>query len=229
MIAAAAFNPTFDPWRTIWFSPRLTIRRLLAVERPTWMLVFVLSLGASVLYSLNTWLASPATDISLARHIGTSLALWVAWFWPGVPLLARYGRWRGGRGITPHVRVAVVWSMVPVIVGALFWIPLWLVTGGEGVHSVDRRQPLLASVLYVVTEIGTYWSIIASVAMLAEVQRFSWWKAFESLMVVALLLGLVWYLTIVPRRPPQGQFGPAALISIPEPAAKASKRLESLP
>ena len=138
MGAAASFNPPFDPWRTIWFSPRHTIRHLLAVERPTWIVVFVLSLGAAVLDGLNTWLASPAANIGLGRHLGASLGLWVAWLWLGAPLLARYGRWRGGRGVTRHVRVAVVWSMVPVIVGSLCWIPLWIVTGAGGSFGQSR-------------------------------------------------------------------------------------------
>jgi len=179
-----------NPWRTIWFSPRRTIRQVLAAEPPLdWRPLFGVAFVASLLSVINQWLLIPdATYTDLARQCGVMLALWIGWATIGVRLETGYGRRRGGRGVTAQVRLAAVVSNIPMIALSVCWIPLWISTGGQGGKFLDPAQPLISNALALATDVGGWWAIVTSVITLAEVHRFSLWKAFQTLLLVGLIL-----------------------------------------
>jgi hypothetical protein len=103
-MTTTALPTTVNPWRTIWFSPRLTIRQRLDTEPPSnWLPLFMVVVGISLLAPVNNWLAkSDATAADLTRLCALTAALGFSGLWPGANLVARNGRIRGGVGFTDH-------------------------------------------------------------------------------------------------------------------------------
>jgi Yip1 domain len=223
MADASEPAPAPNPWRTIWFSPRRTIRQLIAEPTSGWRSLFLLGLATSLLSTLNGWLALDTPAMDLVRSSTLIVVIEILAMWPGARLMRRYGRWRGGRGVTAQIKVAMAYSYIPMIAGALFWIPLWIATGGVGFQWQDGPQPILPSMLYFATELGGYWAGIVSLITLAEVHRFSVWRALETILVFSLVLIMVYlFLAAVWRRPNDRPVGHAALITIPCPFNCAS-------
>ena len=213
-MADQADTRELPPWRTIWFSPRRTIRRLLDTEpAPDWMPLAGLYLGVLCLSVVNTWLQFPSTTgADLIRLFALALAMWMTWLGPGMALLARYGRLRGGNGTTQQLRLAAVWCNVPVIVGGLCLIPLWISTGGAGFRLTrDELQPVIPTVLYLLTELSGYWTAILYIVAVAEVHQFSKWRAFESVTVIGILTFICYAVLVVIMKAVQTQIALLAL------------------
>ena len=184
-----ASDAPLRPWRTIWFSPRQTVRQLRATQpAPDWRPLYALAFVAFALSVVNNWLAAPnSTYADLVRHLAVMLVMWIGWITIGVDLITRYGRLRGGRGLKREIRLATVWTNIPMIALSPFWVPLWIVNGGQGVQAFDGSAPLIPTLLYMVTETGNYWALVIWIAAVAELHRFSLWKSFETTLVIAIL------------------------------------------
>ena len=185
--------PTFDtplrPWRTIWFSPRQTIRQLCDIQPPpAWTPLYALACVVFALSVVNNWLATPNSTYRDLTRLGlATFAMSIGWITIGVDLITRYGRHRGGRGLKRDIRLAAVWTNIPLIALSVFWIPLWIVGGGEGVRAFDGSSPLIPTLLALVVEAGGYWTLVIWIAAVAELHRFSLWKSFETTLVIGLL------------------------------------------
>ena len=110
-------------------------------------------------------------------------------------LLRIYGRRRGGVARSDQIRLALGWSYVPPAAGILLWIPLWIASGGPynaDSSATDFRQ-LLAHVLYMVIAVLAIWSVVLFVAGLAEVQRFSLWRAIEGTLLMTVVSLVVYF------------------------------------
>ena len=64
---SAAVTPPPHPWRTMWFSPRITVRGILDVaDRPSWMPVAVLAVASTAIAQIK---ADDAGVLSLSRSM----------------------------------------------------------------------------------------------------------------------------------------------------------------
>lgn len=108
-------------------------------------------------------------------------------------LLAFAGGWLGGDADPSDIRQAVAWAYVPFAVASAGWIPVLIASGSS---PVDFTVPLHWFVLPFLLAIaaGACWTLVAHALTLAEVQRFSIWRAVGSILIVAspmlLLLAL---------------------------------------
>jgi len=191
-IAVAA--PPQSPWRTIWFSPRRTIRRIVDAEvRPTWWPVVALSALGQAVAALAF---DPDGSLSLSNSfmpvtIGIAQAIFGVLVGPF--LLAFVGGWLGGDADPADIRQAVVWGNVPFAVAAVGWIPLALWFKGS-LSNPDAEIPLAVVPVMLALGIAAEWSVVTQIVALAEVQRFSVWRAIASvliLMIPMLLLGML--------------------------------------
>lgn len=180
-----------SPWRTIWFSPRRTIRAIIAAKvRPGWTPVVGLAIVASLLHTINSaQIPLPGWRFRLFM-LGVVGCMVVVAIGPGPAILAWHGKWRGGVGTRRDIRQALAWSYAPLAVSAECWIPLWIAAGTSYDYSTPLN-PVLRFVtlpLYVVADVvAPLWSLALGVAMLAEVQRYSIWRAVDGLVLLSFV------------------------------------------
>jgi hypothetical protein len=188
-----------NPWFSIWFEPRATIRQLVQTDDEHFVLVLAglggvsLSLILAILgiVELSNWeeifmfagVAGPIIGC-IGLYIHGWLACWT-------------GRWIGGSGSTEQIRCALAWSNVP----SLGLIPAWLAWlawfGGNGFTSdapdLDPSPiPVLpAMVLILLAIIGLAWELIIFLKGLAEVQGFSAWRALGNYVLASMAFGII--------------------------------------
>jgi hypothetical protein len=192
VIAESAPFPS--PWRTIWFSPRKTIRRIVDAQEPPswWPVVALAALGqASAALAFD-----PDGSLSISRSfmpVVIGVAQTIFGVLVGPFLLAFVGSWFGGEADPSEIRQAVAWGYVPMAVAGLCWIPLALWYQGR-ISAPETEIPLAVVPLKLAVLVGGLWSIVTQIITLAEVQRFSILKAIASIAVVMIpvvLLGML--------------------------------------
>lgn len=187
------------PWVTMWFMPRVTVRRLIdAEEKPSWIPVVTL---AGIHQSLQ-WLqthhgftsgSDAVTALVFALLFGGAALVYSVLIGPF--LLAFVGGWLGGTGDADDIRQAVAWSYVPTGAATALWIPV-LAAYGWRAFSADLapRSPAQWIVLPVLLAISAaaIWTLLLQIGGLAEAQRFSIVRAVLSILILSvplLLLG----------------------------------------
>lgn len=193
--------PAPNPWRTVWFSPRRTIREIVAAEeRPNWIPVVVLTALVAGARALQV---EPAEGtISGSRSMMPliiSMAQVVFGVLVGPFLLAFVGGWLGGEADPDELRHVVVWSQLPNIAAAAITLPVMLMMFGAralapATLTADGLSmwPALAVIVLALVEIGAVcWGFVLHTGMLAEVQRFSVWRALLSIIILLIPLLLM--------------------------------------
>lgn len=184
--------PVPNPWRTLWFSPRLTITRIVDAEvRPSWVPVITLAalhLGVGELKgdaNGRVVIASSVTPVAwalfdLAFHIvaGPFFVVYVA-------------RWFGRNAAVSAIREANVWSYLPFALSIFLWIPGLLLLGPLAA-SPDAPDHLVLVPIWLGVLAALIWTLVLGVLMLAEVVRASAWKAL-AITLIASIPGFVLY------------------------------------
>jgi hypothetical protein len=205
-----------SPYLGICIRPRATMRAI--VDREPSDRVVALVLTAPVICVLangfNDWHSIASTTAnkavsSMALHesLTVSLAALIVWVLLAVPLLYLSGaifRWigalLGGLATAIEVRAAFAWSEVPIIVLSLicfpisFWAPFPPPQKSNWVHiMLLYREPpirLFGTIPFfgIICGALTLWSLFVFVKCLAEVHRFSAWRALGAVMLVSYML-----------------------------------------
>ena len=186
------------PWRTIWFSPRRTMRELLASEvRPGWTLVVGLAALHAALATLGGLAMKGQLSFTMAA-IPTSFVCCKLVFGVliGPFFLAFSGGWFGGQADPEEIRQSLAWSYAPIAVTAVCWIPVLLVGGPVASVPVSPLsasmilRALLVLVAFVAYIAAFLWAFVLQVITLAEVQHFSVPRSLGSIVVwmIPLLL-----------------------------------------
>jgi hypothetical protein len=172
-------------WRTIWLSPRLTMRALINAEHPAnWMPVYLLATLGAWLDMINTYWALERLSLpAVLRSAGIACVAGFAMLWTLAWVQGEFGRFRGGTGTARQLRMAFGWAYAPMLVSALCWVPIWAVSRGPFIEEAAVHSPsqVLAWIFYLYTAVAPWWSLILLVAAVAEVHRFSLWRSIDSL------------------------------------------------
>lgn len=191
------------PWRTIWFSPRRTMRELLAAEvRPGWTLVVGLAALHGALATLGGLAAKGELSFNIAAMPTIIGVLQVVFgVLVGPFLLAFSGGWFGGEADPEEIRQSLAWSYAPFAVTAVCWIPVMLAGGGavatapiDAPSAAVALKALLFLAVTLVYVAALLWTFVLQVITLAEVQHFSVARSLGSIvvwMVPLLLLSLL--------------------------------------
>ena len=183
------------PWRTIWFSPRRTIRQLLAMEDPpSWTPVYAVAVLAGWMDSVNSyWANGRLSAVVLVGLTALYIALVPLSLWLSTWFLAVYGRWRGGRGTAGQLRLAFGWSTAPLAITVVCWGLIWVLNGGpiDDDLAAESAGQIAALLLYFVIGVAQLWAGILCVPAIAEAHRFSLGKAFEAIVCTAVAAVLV--------------------------------------
>ena len=158
-----------SPWVSVWFSPRLTIERLVAT-RPTY-LVWPLAILGTVASLYNQISVIDGATYLLNWQLALGLVLLgilvgIAWLYLAGLLLSWIGRLLGGRAPALHLRAAFAWSSVPTILG---FIVIVAIGAANGRGTALDLVPLLVAA-------SSLWSLIVFLLMLGRIEHFGFWR-----------------------------------------------------
>lgn len=185
------------PWLSIWIRPRGTIRAIVDSDPERYVMIL------AGLYGI-----SQALDNASRRNLGESLPLIVVLIvaiflgpigglislYIGAAILRWTGSWLNGTATSKEVRAAIAWSYVPAVVGLFLWIPLLVLYGIEMFTSVTPRMdagPWFAFLIGLLTLFLGIWTLFLLVKTLAEVHRFSAWRAIVAAAIPFLAVFLL--------------------------------------
>jgi hypothetical protein len=195
-------DSAFKPWVSIWLSPRVTIDRIVA-SNPEHMVVALAAAHGVVDVLSSASDESLADSMPMTALLGLALVIGplagVIGLYISSWLLRWTGRWLRGDASGEALRATIAWSGVPVVAALPLWLAAILVFGRELFTEATPRLEASSALSFGMLGFGLawlallVWSMVLFFGCLAEVQRFSIWKAVGN----ALLAGLVLVAAIV--------------------------------
>ncbi len=191
-----------NPWVKIWTSPKMTIREIVA-KNPNHRLV-----AFCFIYGL-AWCLSMAQTLALG-HYYSIVALLVASSLIAVPIgyilisITTGFFWLAGKvfgGSSPYesIRTVIAWSNVPTLLSLVIWVLLMIRYGSDIfiTSTPDLNSAIsIADIAVILQTIAGVWGLVIVVAGMAEVQKFSNWRAFGSLIIASALWLLLTFLAM---------------------------------
>ncbi len=205
-------GPPLNPWLSVWFRPRATIRYLLNT-RPlygffTIILIFGFTFGLSTAQGLHLGdkirnLPQILIICLVAGPVGVYLSIYL-----GAYFLRWAGRKGGGKASIQDLVVASTWPCVPLIVpGLLFFVRIlkfgiFLFTErftSLGWSFMTHDQVALEITYACVSLVFTIWSLFLLSNMLAQAQGYeSAWKGFTNYLIAMLYIVLSSFIVLLP-------------------------------
>jgi hypothetical protein len=188
---------SISPFFSIWIEPRATIRRIVDSD-PTRNVLALAAIGPAINSLISQWSAV----INGTAHPSVLWPLWVAF---SVAIQAALGilflyifaavfRWSGsllgGTATSVEVRAALAWSQVPAIVAEIILL-FALFAGVPMPKMLPGRLPLIDPAFYKVMFVEgvlAIWGLITWLKCVAEVHRFSAWRAFVAILIPPLIV-----------------------------------------
>jgi hypothetical protein len=202
------------PWIAIWMSPRETIRKI--VNRDPTHQVIMLAALAGALVMLNSLLSAALgfTPTPLPKNLVAylpTLTFASPFIGAAFGVLGLYltsfmmdwaGRVLGGVGNAVAVRAAVAWSEVPQICLSIVMLLILLGTGVWKALDLSMPDPNAAAEAAAaaanpftltrgIEAIISIWSFILMLHCVAEVHRFSAWRALGAFVLPGLIFAAI--------------------------------------
>jgi Yip1 domain len=192
-----------NPWLSIWFYPRDTIRWVVQND-PHKHVTLLICLGG-ILQMVDRATTKNLGDVlplsgvlAVIVLVGPILGLFGTWLLThGIRIT---GFWLGGKGDRRLIRAATAWASVPVLTTLVTTGIYMSLLGREGFQSSTpylNTQPWLQTTVNIIGWIEltlTIWSLLLQCNTIAEVQGFrSAWSGFLNLLLAVLsivILGL---------------------------------------
>jgi hypothetical protein len=192
---------TIAPFFTIWTEPRATIRRIVDTD-PTRYVIALAAIPPALATLESQWSKAlgGSGNVSALWPVTVVLAVGMAALF-GIAVLYLNGivfRWTsgllGGTATRTEVRAAVAWSQVPSIVAGAITLAA-LLTGAiappvSGVSGGLKPSSQLVE-LGLLNGILTLWGFIVLLKCLAEVNRFSAWRALGAILIPLVILVVI--------------------------------------
>jgi signal peptidase I len=158
-----------SPWITVWFSPRLTIERLVAT-RPTYF-VWLLAIVGTVASLYNQISVIDGATYLLNWQLALGLVLLgilvgIAWLYLAGLVLSWIGSLLGGRAPALHLRTVFAWSALPTILGFVVIVAIGAANG----------RGIVLDIVPLVVAASSLWSLVVFLLMLGRVEHFGFWR-----------------------------------------------------
>jgi len=186
-----------NPWLSIWTRPKETIRAIVDADpsyRFGWLAAiygFSLLLEAAQNFSLGDVL-SPMMIVFFALILSVFVGMLAITVVSG--LLFWTGRWVGGKATYKEIRSAVAWSNITNVVSIISWFIMLCVFGRQVFFSTFPQTTFagyelgVVLILFLAQVIVGIWSIVIIINAIAEVQRFSVWRALLNVIIPLVLI-----------------------------------------
>jgi hypothetical protein len=197
---ADAAGGSITPFFTIWTEPRATIRRIVDTD-PTRYVIALAAIGPGLNALAGQWSKAMSSTSNLsvlwpvwvAFSVAFQAALGVVGLYIGGAILKWSGGLLGGVASRVEVRASMAWAQVPgiafeiiLLIAVLSGVPMPQAIGG----ALPHIDPAFYKVLVVEVVLGL-WGGIVGLYCLAEVHRFSAWRAFCSTLIPAIVAMIV--------------------------------------
>ena len=187
-----------NPWIKIWTEPRKAIRYIINTNIKQYVIILVIISG--IFEALDKSASKNLGDkdslltILLMSVFGGAISGYLGLI-IGATLLKWTGKWFGGIATRDELKAAIAWGGVPYIFSsAIIWPIQFGIFGNELFTKLTPRidsSPLLSSLvwIFIIIEmvLGIYCFTI-HIRCLSEVQQYSKWKAFGTILCSALVI-----------------------------------------
>jgi hypothetical protein len=191
---------SITPYFTIWTEPRATIRRIVETN-PTRNVIALAAFGPAVGALSNQWSKalgdttnlSSLWPIEVAFSVAFAAVLGVVSLYISGVILKWSGGLLGGVASRVEVRAALAWGQIPAIAAEIILL-LAVLQGIAIPHPTAAEMLKVDPAFYkvgVVEGVLTIWGSIVVLYCIAEVHRFSAWRAFCATMIPALIAMVV--------------------------------------
>jgi len=195
-----------NPWLSLWRYPEKTISRLVSAKNSDHVNLITILLGISIALSSLTYFKLLGFDIK-SKYLAIFYALIIgaagSWLYVnvGAHFLSFIGSRLRGSGKPNQVKLAIVWSSVPLIAAIPFWIPGKILD--LFIHDF-KTSIFLFSIMFfalIFNRIGGILHVFSFgylIRMLAVVHHFSKWKSFFTILIgilsVVIPITLVYFI-----------------------------------
>jgi hypothetical protein len=200
-----ARSQSMNPWLKIWTKPRETIAEIVSVNPKSRFIILSAIYGFPFLLntaqSLSLYVAWPLLPILIVALV-LSVFAGMALISLTSLLMLWSGKWLGGLAPYLHIRAAVSWSNVPNLVNVISWLIMIAVFGAFALSPDFAKRAFtgpelaLVSVLFFAQLVSSVWSIVILITGLAEVQKFSIWKAILNIIISIVLMAVIIWLVM---------------------------------
>ncbi len=176
-----------NPWRTMLFQPRLTLRRLLEKQAGYGLIALIVIQGIAITFQQ---ISNPELMrlISFPSFVVAAVLTGPLWgfvaVWCGSYIMRWTGRLFGGAATVEELRMALAWSSLPSVfqLFAVFGVLLRYGPNGAAQEALLALQSGLLGI-----GVGL-WQLVLLLACLMEVQRYPLWKALGNIVIFTLTL-----------------------------------------
>ncbi len=194
-----------NPWRSVWLEPRKTIRSIVRTDAKLyfWLLSWIYAFPI-LLHMAQNFSLGEVYSMALIVALAALAAPFVGWAFLSLfaVMLLWTGRWIGAQSNYLALRAAVSWSNVPNAINIVVWALLAIQFGSvlftQGFMQMDLEgsQLTLVAVIFFVQVVLAVWTFVILLNTVAEVQKFSVWKALLNVVMPFVLVFLAsWVLT----------------------------------
>lgn len=191
---------SITPFLTIWTEPRATIRRIVDTD-PTRYVIALAAIGPGLNALAGQWSKAMSNNANLsvlwpvwvAFSVAIEAALGVVGLFIGGAILKWSGGLLGGVASRVEVRAAMAWAQIPgiafeiiLVIAVLTGVPMPQAMGGAMPHI----DPAFYKILAIEVVLGL-WGGIVGLYCLAEVHRFSAWRALCATLIPAFVAMIV--------------------------------------
>ena len=178
-------------WTQMWFLPRPTIRQIVE-SNPNQKLPLLIA-GAGIAHALsfaagtgmgkNTPLPALILFAIIMGPVSALLTVWVGGYllrWSAAKL--------GGSATVAETRAAIAWSWVPIVTILPLWIPRYILFADELFKLETPRIDSIPTLSFLFDFINSIefivviWGALLLYSALAEINRFSAWRGFVSVL-----------------------------------------------
>ncbi|MGD2170251.1 MAG: YIP1 family protein [Chlamydiota bacterium] len=164
----------FNPWVTIWTQPKKTIRAIVNKD-PRYHFFYLATIYAlqTILFLANNWQLAQVYSVVFIvfAAIAVSPFFGVVFLYFNTWVLHFTGKWLKGNAPFLHVRAALSWSKVPLIISLLMWFVL-LVFSSDIILSKGEGA-ITTLFINLISLIAGIWSFVILVQNVQEVQGFT--------------------------------------------------------
>lgn len=177
-----------NPWKTIWTTPRKTIRTLADFSPKVGFYYLASTFFLDAFFFFNSYLhiaLSYKLAITILMAAILSPVLGAVWFYLFSWVALWIGKLFQGKATAAQLSCAFAWSKAPLLINLLMW--LCFVAFSPSLIFLEQLKSFTIFFMYLILAIGAFWSLILAVIGFSEVEQISVIKAFFLLVIIYFL------------------------------------------
>jgi len=194
-------RPKVNPFLSTWMHPKQTARYMIDVKSIGYA-ILIMSIGyigsllsglidSNFLLDVSPWIIVLFCVIlaPIAAILGTAFSSLIVWL---------FGKLFKGTATYSELFKALSLTAIPFIAVIPFYV-IWLFTSPESLMDTNfiGTAPWIFWLTLFVTAVTSVWSFVTTVAVVAEAHQISNWKAFFTIFIPSVIIGIVVFVLII--------------------------------